>query len=106
MRFSGNVGYGINTEIRPGVWQDVITEKSYFGDVVRNSRHLQTGEAVNDDLTVSNSVSIVADAFGLDHIFAIRYVVWQGSRWKVSDVEVARPRLILRLGGVYNGPTA
>lgn len=106
MRFSGKVGFGVATEIRPGVWQDVITEKSYFGDVVRNSRHLQTGERVNDDLTVSNSVSIVADAYGLDHFFAIRYVVWQGSRWKVSNVEVSRPRLILQLGGVYNGPTA
>lgn len=104
-RFHGVVGYGEQVEVRPGVWDDVITEVLYFGDVVRNTRQLESGEKVNDDLTVNNSISIVADAYANEHFFAMRYVRWAGSLWRVTDVEVQRPRLILRLGGVYNGPT-
>lgn len=103
-RFFGNVGYGENVETRPGVWEDVIIERPYYGDVVRNSRKLSEGETLNNDLTVGNSISIVADAYANEHFFAIRYVEWAGSLWTVSDVVVERPRLILRLGTVYNGP--
>lgn len=77
-----------------------------MGDILRNTRRLQSGESVNDDLSVGNSISIVADAYANEHFFAMRYVQWAGTLWKVSDVEVQSPRLILRLGGVYNGPTA
>lgn len=107
MKFFGQVGYGeaVESPSGSGVWVDVIVEKQYFGDVVRNTRRLQDGEYLNNDLTVSNSISIVADAYANNHFFAIRYVTWQGVRWTVSDVEVQPPRLILRLGEVYNGPT-
>jgi hypothetical protein len=104
-RFYGAIGYGATVESPPGVWSEVITERTYSGDVIRNTRKLQEGEQVNDDITVQNSISIVADAYANQNFFAIRYIVWMGSRWKVSDVEVQRPRLLLRLGGVYNGPT-
>lgn len=104
-KFYGKVGYGENTEVQPGIWEDVITEVTYMGDVIRNSRQLYDGSKVNDDLTVNNSISIVADAYASKHFFAIRYVEWAGSLWDVSDVEVQAPRLILRLGGVYSGPT-
>lgn len=106
MRFYGKVGYGVTVETAPGVWEDVITEFSYFGNVVRNTLTFQDGESVNNDLSVSNSISIVADAYANEHFFAIRYVEWGGSLWTVSSVEVQRPRLLLRLGGVYNGPKA
>lgn len=106
-RFFGAIGYDDGTtETAPGVWTDNIVEFNYRGDVVRNTRYLQEGEKVNDDLTVNNSISVVADAYANEHIFAMRYVSWQGVRWIVSSVEVQRPRLLLRLGGVYNGPTA
>ena len=105
-RFYGKVGYGVSVESAPGVWKDSITEVSYYGDVVRNTRHLQDGTKVNDDLTVNNSISIVADAYANEHFFAIRYIEWAGNLWVVTDVEVQAPRLLLRLGGVYNGPKA
>jgi hypothetical protein len=104
-RFYGVVGYGESVETSPGVWEDVITEVSYFGDVVRNTRRMVEGEKVNDDLTVNNSISIVADAYADERFFAIRYIQWAGSLWTVTDVEVQSPRLLLRLGGVYDGPT-
>lgn len=104
MRFCGKIGYGVAVESAPGVWSDEIVEKTYFGDVVRNTRQLQQGEYLNDNLTVSNSISVVADAYGLEHFFAIRYVEWQGALWRVSNVDVQSPRLVLLLGEVYNGP--
>jgi hypothetical protein len=105
-KFYGEIGYGETVETSPGVWQDTIVEYSYYGDVIRNARKLQEGEYLNNDLSVGNSISIVADAYANEHFFAIRYIKWAGTLWTVSDVEVQSPRLLLRLGGVYNGPTA
>lgn len=103
-RFCGNVGFAIQTETEPGVWEDVITEKTYFGNVVRDSRMLREGEDLHANLSVGNSISIIADGYANDHFFAIRYVVWSGVLWTVPEVEVLRPRLVLRLGEIYNGP--
>lgn len=105
MRFSGKVGYGETVETAPGVHKNLITERTQFGDVIRNSLKFQSGESVNNDLSVSNSISIVADAYAREHFSAIRYVDWAGTKWSVTDIELRSPRLILGLGGVYNGPT-
>lgn len=105
-KFAGKVGYGVPQEGAPGVWADEIVERSYFGDVLRNTRRLSEGENLNNDLSVGNSISIVADAYANDHFFAIRYVEWAGALWTVTTVDVESPRLILRLGEVYNGPKA
>lgn len=106
-RFYGPVGYGISVEIpeNSGVWVDEITEVKYYGDVIRNTRKLDSGESLNDDLSVGNSISIVADEYAIQHFFAIKYVEWQNIRWTVSSVEVKENRLILSLGKVYNGET-
>lgn len=101
-KFFGEVGYAISVDKGNGVHVEEIVERSYIGDVVRNTRRLETGEKVNDDLTVGNSISIVADAYANLHFFAIRYVRWAGTLWKVSNVEVQSPRLILRLGSIYH----
>lgn len=103
-KFYGAVGYGVTVDKGDGVWDQTITERLYYGDVLRNTRKWEKGEHLNDNLNVANSISIVADAYAYEHFFAIRYVEWMGTKWKVSDVEVDRPRLILTIGGVYNGP--
>lgn len=104
-KFFGEIGYSETVEISPGVYEDQITEKPYYGDLVRVGRRLEQSDKVNNDIAVGNSVSIVSDPYAQDHIFAIRYVKWAGARWIVSNVEVQFPRLLLHLGGVYNGPT-
>jgi hypothetical protein len=106
MRFHGKVGYGttVESETSPGVWEDVITERDAYGDVIRASRAQTEGESVNQNLTVGNSISIVADAFASENYMEMRYVTWQGVRWSVTDVAVERPRLVLTLGEVFNGP--
>lgn len=105
-RFHGEIGYA-NAEETPsgsGVWVDVITEQPYYGDVIRDTRKLE-GTDVLQDISVGNSISIVADEFAIAHFFKIKYVRWMGTLWTVRNVEVRSPRLILSLGSVYNGPT-
>jgi hypothetical protein len=107
-RFYGEVGYAQGTVETPpesGNWVDVVVEYPYYGDEVRNTRQLREEDKVNDDLSVNTSISIVADEFANENIFAMRYVRWRGTLWVVSSVEPQRPRLLLVLGGVYNGPT-
>jgi hypothetical protein len=105
-KFYDVVGYGNSVETPPesGVYIDVITEVPYYGDVTRNSRRLASGESVNDNITVNNSISIVADEYAVANFFAIRYVRWEGVLWIVTNVDVQSPRLVLTLGSVYNGP--
>lgn len=106
-RFFGEVGYGdsVETPEGSGVWKDVITEALYQGDIIRNARNLNVGTKINDDVSVSNSISVVADQFAIENFLNIKYVRWNGVLWTVTSVEVRSPRLILNLGSVYNGPT-
>lgn len=102
-RFYGKVGYGEAVDQGNGVHEELVTYRWYSGDVVRNTRRLENGDKVNDNLSVSNSISIVSDTYANEHFHAILYAEWAGTLWKVADVEVQSPRLLLRLGGVYNG---
>lgn len=105
-RFFGTIGYGEAVEKVPGIWEDVITERKVYGDVLRNTYRSEESENVNNDLSISNSISIVADAKLRSHMRAIKYISFMGENWTVSSVEIALPRLILQLGEVYNGPEA
>lgn len=102
-KFYGKIGYAISEETVPGVWIEQIVERSYYGDVIRNIRRLQSSENLNDNINVSNEISIVADAFANQNFHSMRYVEYMGTKWKVSSIEVKYPRLILSIGGVYNG---
>ena len=104
-RFSGKVGYIENQQTAPGVWKSVVTERHYYGDVNRAVRKLENGSDINDNIVINNEISIVADPYAQTHFFAIRYVEWQGVKWKVSNTEVLTPRLILTIGGMWNGET-
>lgn len=104
-RFAGKVGFAISTETRPGYFEDVVTEGDYYGDIIQEARQSNVGERINDELVLDESIEIVADSYASDNIFAIRYVDRAGTKWKVTNVQPRGVRLILRLGGVYNGPT-
>lgn len=106
-KFYGPVGYGISEETSPGVWTDRIVERNYQGDVLKNYVSTSNGKSINDDINVNNSLSIISDPFAMQHFHTIKYVRWMGTEWKVSNVDASQyPRLILTLGGVYNGETA
>ena len=105
-RFYGVIGYGESQEdpTGSGIWIDVITEYPYYGDVIRKSRSLERTENLNDNISVGNSISIVADEYANANFAQIRYVIWNDVAWTISEVEVRSPRLILTLGKIYNGP--
>lgn len=104
-KFHGLIGFGETTETRPGVWEEKITERAYTGEVLSYSRRWQQSQGVNDDLSLSNRFSILADPFAYNHFHQMRYIKWMGAAWKISEVDVQYPRLLLSIGGVYNGET-
>ena len=105
-KFYGVIGYAVTKETAPGVWTEEIAEQSYYGDLTRNMRRLQDSGDLNDDINVANELSIVADPYANANFHSMRYVAFMGAKWKISKVEVQYPRLILTLGGVYNGKQA
>ena len=102
-KYYGKIGYAETVETAPGVWKEQITERNYFGDLTRITRRLQSSDKVNDAINISNELSIVADPYAMNNFHSMRYAEFMGTRWKVSTVEVQYPRLILSLGGLYNG---
>lgn len=103
-RFCGEIGFGGPTEVAPGVWEDVITDVKFFGDVLQNIHTFNPGDGVNDNPDLNASISIVGNNYAFTHIKNMRYLRWNGVLWILDSIEVKRPRLIVRLGGVYNGP--
>lgn len=102
MKYYGAVGYAETTQTVAGVWEEVITERNYFGDILQVHRRLDSSDKVNDDISISNKISIVADPYAINNFMNIRYVTWLEKKWKVSEVSVETPRLVLSLGGLYN----
>ena len=102
-RFYGNIGYGTPGQIVNGVWSDNITELPYMGDILSETRNLTPADQVNDNIQLSQRISVVADAFALQNFHQIKYVEWAGVLWTVVSAAVEHPRLILSLGGVWNG---
>lgn len=102
-KFYGKIGYSETKETTPGVWEVVITERPYYGDLIRNTRRLQSSENLNDDINISNEISIIADPFAYNNFHSMLYVEFMGAKWKISNVDVQYPRLILTVGGLYNG---
>ena len=107
MKYYGKIGYVESIETSPGVWtESKVIERVYTGDIIRNTRRRDSGENLNDDINVNNEISIVADSFANQNFHLLRYAEWMGTRWKITNVDVQPPRLILSLGGVYNGEQA
>lgn len=101
-KFYGVIGFAETVETDPGIWEEKIVERSYSGDLIRNIRKLQSSNSVNDNITISNEISIVADPYAEQNMYAMRYVTFKGNKWKIESVDVNYPRLTLSIGGVYN----
>lgn len=102
-KYYGSVGYADTVETSPGVEVEEITSRDYYGDVLYNTRRLENSGEVNDSINVTNKISIVADPYAFENFWKIRYATFMGHKWKVKTVDVESPRLILTLGGLYNG---
>ena len=102
-KFSGKIGYAIQVESKPGVWTNQIVEKSYRGDFVLKQQRWETTEAVNSNLTLDNSVSIIADPYAYTNLGFMKYIIIGGKKWKISSLAINRPRIVIQIGGIYNG---
>lgn len=102
-KYYGVIGYAETVETAPGVYEEQITERNYYGELVRNTRRLQTSDRVNDNINIANEISIIADPFATQNFHAMRYIEFMGAKWKITNVEVRYPRLTLTIGGLYNG---
>lgn len=104
-KYFGKIGFFVTEETRPGIYEEKIVERSYYGELLRNTsrRFESVGQKVNPDIAISNNISIVADPFANENFASIKYAEFMGTRWIVESVEIQYPRLILNLGGVYNG---
>ncbi len=103
-KWYGMIGFSENAETEPGYYEEIITEKPYYGDSIKNTRSIQTPtNGTNENVNISNQISILADPYANNHIYSMRYATFQGAKWKVTNVDVQYPRLILSLGGLWNG---
>lgn len=104
-KFSGIIGFGQTVELEPGIHEKVITERTYYGDVLVNSVAIDAANQIHGNSKLGNSFSVLADVYAFENIFAMTYIVWAGVRWTITDVKSQHPRLTIRVGDVYNGPT-
>lgn len=106
-KWIGKVGFAVSGEKEPGLWVDEVVEKSYKGEMLSDRWRRQNSSGVNDNINLSNSISIIANPYAFGHCSSIVYVEINGEKWKVTDVDTSTPpRLILTVGGVYNGEQA
>ena len=101
-KFYGKIGFDTTAETSPGVWRQTIVERTYRGDLNKTYSKWDGADKLNDDINITNNISIVADPFAFENFAHIRYVKFMGEKWKVTSIDVSYPRLTLSVGGLYN----
>ena len=104
-KWFGKIGYAITGEPEPGVWEDTIVARDYYGDLISDKYMRQLSGNVNDDINLTSVISIIADPFAYENCSHMAYAEIMGARWKITDIDIKPPRLNLTIGGVYNGNT-
>ena len=102
-KFYGKVGYIRTEEKRPGIYEEIVTERFYYGDITRRSLRWENTGAINDSINLTNEISIIADPYCYEHFSELRYIEFMGAKWKIASIQVERPRITLTLGGLYIG---
>ena len=100
----GVIGFAIQTQTHPGVYEDSIEEKPYSWEYVRPAANRYVaGASVNDNIVMSTQISVVINPFLRTNSAYARYVKVDGIKWKVTAVEPEfdRPRYRFTLGEVY-----
>lgn len=100
-KYAGKVGFAIQTESSPGVWTDKIVERLMRGDVISASSHFKPGESINEDITLGHRLSLMGDPYAFENFTGLRYITYLGVKWRVTGVEIRRPRMVITVGGIY-----
>ena len=101
-RFCGKIGFFETKETEPGIWEEIIVEKPYYGDITRNISRYQQTENVNGNISINNTISILADPYATNNFQYMRYVIFNDVKWHITSAEVEYPRIILSIGGLYS----
>lgn len=101
-KFHGMIGYAETVDRGDGIHEEQFTERKCSGDLLQNSRRLDSSDKVNDDISIANEISILANPYAVQNFHSMRYAEFMGTKWKIISVRVSYPRLILTLGGVWN----
>ncbi len=102
-KFYGDIGFVDTVEVSPGIWEEQVTTRKYYGDVTRNQRRYQeNAQSVNDNLNISNEISVLGDGYLLENLGRMRWVEFGGAKWKITWINVEYPRIVLTLSGLYN----
>lgn len=105
-KYSGKLGLVYpDAETAPGIWApEKVEEVSVKGDTLNLSKsYSPSSQSINDDLTLSKRVSIIASSDLIADTASMRYLTYLGQRWKIVEIDFQRPRLIFTLGGIWNG---
>ena len=103
-KWFGKIGYSSTIQTAPGVWKNQEIMYDYYGDVIRNtSSWSANSESTNDNLNLDVQISIVSDPFAYQNFHSMKWIEFMGAKWKITRVEPKYPRLILSVGGVWNG---
>lgn len=105
MKYYGIIGFAHTIETSPGIWEEQIVERPYYGDVNKYGRRLSSSGGINDNVEITNTISVISDPFAIENMYSMRYITWMGKKWKVSSVNVEFPRLELTIGDLYNEET-
>ena len=71
-KWCGKIGFTYSGEIEPGLWvENEIVERQYFGDIISNRWKRENSGGVNENINISNQISIVADPYARDHVSAM-----------------------------------
>lgn len=102
MKWYGNIGFGIPVN-ENDIHTEVITDKPYKGDILENNLRWQQSDKIDDDLNITNKISVIANDFAYDNIGYMKYVELRGNKWKIVSATLQYPRILLTIGGVWNG---
>lgn len=106
-KYFGNIGFvkSVEDPDKPGFWRETVETRPYYGDVLTHQFKNTTPTYINGEITLSNSFSIVADEYANANFGYMKFIEYKGTAWSISNIEVEYPRLIINVGGVYNGKT-
>lgn len=103
-KWYGNIGFAESVETEPGVWIDQIKEVPYYGEILNNKYNLNPYNVTTTDVVISRTISITSDPYAEQNFPSMRYVVLRGTKVKITVIDDTQyPRLLLTLGGLYNG---
>ncbi len=102
-KYAGLVCYVTQEEKVPGVWTPLENPVLMKGDIIRQSSNYQDNGKINSDISLNHRVSLVGDAYAFDNYYNIKWIMLDGRKWEVTSVEIQRPRIIVSIGGLWNG---